>query len=136
MEAKFLTIRSEVTRPNTSEPPQPAKNTNAASAQAVNTVRERHVDRTQAADITDESAAVREHATETTLDELVNDLNRHIQSTTRALHFTVDEKNGRPIVSVIDKGTNEVIRQIPSEVALQIADTFDEVTGLLVSETA
>ena len=39
-------------------------------------------------------------------------------------------------MSVVDKETDEVIRQIPSEVALQVADALEEATGLLVSERA
>ena len=137
MEAKFLSIITGVTRPNTPKPPQPVQNTDAAaSAQVVKTVSVRHVDTTQATGTTDESAAAHKQATEKTLDELVSDLNKQIQSTTRALHFTVDEKYGRPIVSVVDKETNEVVRQIPTEVALQLADALDDVTGVLVSDTA
>jgi len=70
------------------------------------------------------------------LDKVVADLNRNIQQTTRALIFTIDERHGKPIVSVVDKETDKVIRQIPSEVALQVADALDEVTGALVSEHA
>lgn len=70
------------------------------------------------------------------LDKVVAELNRNIQRTTRALIFTIDERHGKPIVSVVDKETDKVIRQIPSEVALQVADALDEVTGALVSEHA
>lgn len=70
------------------------------------------------------------------LDKVVAELNRNIQQTTRALIFTIDERHGKPIVSVVDKETDKVIRQIPSEVALQVADALDEVTGALVSEHA
>lgn len=70
------------------------------------------------------------------LTKVVEELNRNIQQTTRALIFTIDERHGKPIVSVVDKETDKVIRQIPSEVALQVADALDEVTGVLVSEHA
>ncbi len=70
------------------------------------------------------------------LDKVVEELNRNIQQTTRALVFTIDERHGKPIVSVVDKETDKVIRQIPSEVALQVADALEEVTGALVSEHA
>jgi flagellar protein FlaG len=70
------------------------------------------------------------------LDKVVEELNRNVQRTTRTLVFTVDERQGKPIVSVVDKETDKVIRQIPSEVALQVADALDEVTGALVSEHA
>lgn len=73
------------------------------------------------------------------LHDLLSNLNQHIQTTTRALSFHIDKHYARPIVTVIDKDTGEVIRQIPLEVALQIADAFDAVedaTGTLISERA
>jgi len=70
------------------------------------------------------------------LTKVVEELNRNIQQQTRALIFTIDERHGKPIVSVVDKETDKVIRQIPSEVALQVADALEEATGALVSEHA
>jgi flagellar protein FlaG len=73
---------------------------------------------------------------ELALDKVVEKLNRNIQHSTRALLFSIDERHGKPIVSVVDKETNQVIRQIPSEVALQVADALDAASGALVSEHA
>lgn len=70
------------------------------------------------------------------LEQAVENLNRHIQKTSRALVFSIDERYGKPVVSVVDKETDKVIRQIPSEVALQVADALADATGILVSEHA
>ncbi len=48
-------------------------------------------------------------------------LNDYAQSFQRDIEFSVDEELGRPIVHVVDRNTQEVIRQIPSEVALRLA---------------
>ena len=83
-----------------------------------------------------ESSSQDEEPERASLDRVVEELNRNIQQTTRALVFTIDERHGKPVVSVVDKETDKVIRQIPSEVALQVADALEEVTGALVSEHA
>ncbi|MEE2731427.1 MAG: flagellar protein FlaG [Pseudomonadota bacterium] len=44
----------------------------------------------------------------------------------RSLDFKVAEKDNRIIVTVIDKETDKVIRQIPPEDLLHIADSIDE----------
>lgn len=50
------------------------------------------------------------------------------------LIFSVDEKSGEHVIQVIDKSTKEVIRQIPSEEAIQIKESIDRFQkGLLVN---
>lgn len=44
----------------------------------------------------------------------------------RSLDFKVAEKENRVIVTVIDKETDKVIRQIPPEDLLQLADSIDQ----------
>lgn len=78
----------------------------------------------------------KEATADVSLNEVVEELNRNIQQTNRALKFTIDDRHGKPVISVVDKATDEVIRQIPSEVALQVSDALEEVTGALVSEHA
>ncbi len=54
-----------------------------------------------------------------------------------ALEFSVDQNSGRNVVKIIDKSTKEVLRQIPSEEAIHIAQALDELNeirqGLLLS---
>ena len=55
------------------------------------------------------------------LDYAVSKLNEYIQNSRRDLHFSVDKDSGRVIVKVIDSETREVIRQIPSEEVISLA---------------
>ena len=70
-----------------------------------------------------ERAAVREQAAgqDARVERAVAKLNDYVQSFQRDLRFTVDEDLGRPIVRVIDRSTQEVIRQIPNDVTLRLA---------------
>jgi flagellar protein FlaG len=42
------------------------------------------------------------------------------------LQFSVDEPSGRMVVSIVDQGTSEVVRQIPAEDMLAIARQIEE----------
>ena len=55
------------------------------------------------------------------LDRAVAHLNDYVQSIQRDLHFYVDKASGRSVVTVVDQNTQEVVRQIPSDVALRLA---------------
>lgn len=110
-------------KPESTATPVPSSEVHEKTQDTANTVK---TDKPQQDDETERAS----------LDQVVEELNRNIQQTTRALIFTIDERHGKPIVSVVDKETDKVIRQIPSEVALQVADALEEVTGALVSEHA
>jgi len=51
----------------------------------------------------------------------VAQMNEYIQSTQRDLHFSYDKASGETVVKVLDRSTQEVIRQIPDEVFLKLA---------------
>lgn len=51
----------------------------------------------------------------------VSQINDYVQNLQRNLQFTVDEATGKDVVTVIDTVSEEVIRQIPSEEALELA---------------
>ena len=67
------------------------------------------------------------------LDEAVSRLNDFVQSVQRDLEFEVDDDSGRTVVRVIDQQTDEVVRQIPDELALRLAENLqqDEPLNLL-----
>ena len=52
------------------------------------------------------------------------------------LHFEVDSDSDRLVVKMINRQTQEVIRQIPSETALEMAKTMNNLAGRLVSAKA
>lgn len=55
------------------------------------------------------------------VERAVAKLNDYVQSFQRDLKFTVNEDLGRPIVHVVDRNTQEVIRQIPNDVTIRLA---------------
>jgi len=60
------------------------------------------------------------------LDQAVSQLNDFVQSVQRDLQFEVDNEMGQTIVKVVDQQTQEVIRQIPDEVALRLAEKLQQ----------
>ena len=70
------------------------------------------------------------------LDDAISNINKSLQTLSQDLVFSVDEDSKRTIVKVVDQQTKEVIRQMPSPEALEIAKALDKVTGLLIKQTA
>lgn len=67
----------------------------------------------------------------------VAQMNEYIQSTQRDLNFTYDPNSGETVVKVLDRTTQEVIRQIPDEIFLRLAQRLDiEEPGKLFSAQA
>lgn len=59
------------------------------------------------------------------LEDTVNGLNRFLQRCDTALRFEVDERNdNKMVVRIVDRQTEEVVRQIPSEKVLAFAKFF------------
>jgi flagellar protein FlaG len=56
----------------------------------------------------------------------VEELNQNAQSIRRSLRFDVDDNTGITVITVRDRDTDEVIRQIPSEELLELARYFAE----------
>jgi flagellar protein FlaG len=54
------------------------------------------------------------------------ELQRCVNEMAPELQFSVDEDTGRSIITLTDRNTNEVIRQIPSEEALALARAMDQ----------
>lgn len=70
------------------------------------------------------------------LNDAVSRLREQAQSVQRNLEFSVDEASGETVVKVVAADTGEVIRQIPSEVALRLAESLKDAGNLLFSERA
>ncbi|MEN0039230.1 MAG: flagellar protein FlaG [Cellvibrio sp.] len=51
----------------------------------------------------------------------VAQMNEYIQSNQRDLNFSYDPESGETVVKVMDRNTQEVIRQIPNEIFLRLA---------------
>jgi flagellar protein FlaG len=65
--------------------------------------------------------------------DAVKMLNEQISSSNRGLGFHVDESVGGPVVTVRSTSTGEVVRQIPTETAVNVAHNLDRMKGLLFS---
>lgn len=71
------------------------------------------------------------------VEEAVAKLNKSVQDRAQSLEFSIDNDSNRTIVKVIDQSTKEVLRQIPTPEALQIAKSIDARSGgLLVDQEA
>ncbi len=60
------------------------------------------------------------------LSQLVSQINDYIQNIQRNLEFSVDEDTGLTVVKVINKDTEEIIRQIPPKEVLEMASKIKE----------
>ena len=58
------------------------------------------------------------------------------QAMQRNLNFSIDESTGRMVVKVTDSASGEVIRQMPTEEALRLAESLDEMRSLLFTAEA
>jgi len=67
-----------------------------------------------------------EKVQEEQLDAAVTKLNDFIQNVQRDLEFKTDEASGKTVVTVIDRQTEEVVRQIPDDVALTMAQNLQQ----------
>jgi len=68
--------------------------------------------------------------------EAVKNANDFFQIAKRTLQFAIHEDSGRMVVQIKDEKTGQVVRQIPSEEALELAKRLDELSGLLFKEKA
>ncbi|WP_405420577.1 flagellar protein FlaG [Marinobacter flavimaris] len=73
-----------------------------------------------------EKLQARNEATREQLDDAVSQLNDFVQNVQRDLQFEVDNELGQTVVRVVDQQTREVIRQIPDEVALRLAENLQQ----------
>lgn len=63
-------------------------------------------------------------------------LETYLKSVGRSLEFRVDAASGRTVLSVRDAQTGDLIRQIPGEEALRLAEMAEDQTIVLVNERA
>ncbi|PKM33662.1 MAG: flagellar biosynthesis protein FlaG [Gammaproteobacteria bacterium HGW-Gammaproteobacteria-12] len=70
------------------------------------------------------------------LDSVVASMQSAMQSIRRDINFQVDDSTGRVVVKVVDGSSGEVVRQIPSEEALELAARLEDMRSLLFREEA
>jgi flagellar protein FlaG len=67
------------------------------------------------------------------MEETSEQLNQKMQRNNRDLSFSVDDVANKIVLTVKNKD-GEVVRQIPNEVALRVAQNLDNVKGLMQDE--
>lgn len=101
---------------------QAARESSAAAATA---------QQTQAAEPSAQEAQKEEN-----LAAAISSVEEYIKPFNNRLEFSVDDDIGRVVVKVVDKETEDVILQIPSEEMLAIAKALDNIKGLFVRQQA
>lgn len=66
----------------------------------------------------------------------VSEIEKFLSSTRRNLQFSTDEESGKIVVRIIASDTGMLIRQLPSEEALRIAQGLADVSSILVDAKA
>jgi len=70
------------------------------------------------------------------LNKAISELNQSPRIKSQNLQFSIDEDSKRTVVKVIDQETKEVLRQIPTKEALEIAKSFELAKGQLIDQSA
>lgn len=68
------------------------------------------------------------------MESVTRQIDTFLRSMNKALQFRVDDASGRMVVSITDAETGEVIRQVPGEEALRMAERIDAQIGALLDE--
>ena len=68
------------------------------------------------------------------IEEAIENLNQQLKDNGRDLSFRMDETINRPIITVRNLQTGEVVRQIPHEEVVRMAHSIEEGKGLLFNE--
>lgn len=70
------------------------------------------------------------------VEDAVSRLSGFVAPNQSEINFSVDESSGIRVVKIVDRNSNEVIRQMPSEEAVALARALDKLQGLLIKDKA
>jgi len=70
------------------------------------------------------------------MNDAVERIRTQVQGLQRDLNFSVDDTTGQVVVQVLDGDSGKVVRQIPSEDILRLAERLDEMRSLLFEAKA
>ena len=89
----------------------------------------------QTRELNDKAASAMELAADShspeRLAELVDMLQKAIPANSNSLRFRIDEVLDRPVVSVIDEKSGELIRQLPSDEVIRAAHNIEKMRGII-----
>ncbi|NHC07255.1 flagellar protein FlaG [Azonexus fungiphilus] len=75
-------------------------------------------------------------ATSEELQQAVQRLSEFVAPNQSDINFSIDDSTGANVVKIVDRSSREVLRQIPSEEALALAQALDKLQGLLIKDKA
>ena len=70
------------------------------------------------------------------LETAVSDIQDFVQTVRRDINFALDDDSGRMVINVTEASSGDVIRQIPSEEALRLAENLTEIRSVLFEAEA
>ena len=70
------------------------------------------------------------------LDKAIEKVKTYVESFNNNIEYSVNKDTDQVVVKIIDKSTKEVLRQIPSEEMLALAEQLDKITGLFLKQKA
>ena len=70
------------------------------------------------------------------MEETVQAMNEMMKSLSRGLNFQVDDDNGRTIIKVIDRETQDLIKQFPSEELVKLITSMQNMQNILFDDQA
>jgi flagellar protein FlaG len=88
----------------------------------------------QRSDIPETVLAVSEAELNKQVSEKVDQLNLLAKDRNLTVEFSIDESTNRQVVRIIDKETNEVRMQLPSEAALTVSKNLDALRGVFLDD--
>ncbi len=94
------------------------------------------VDKLKKAEEADAKSEKEEEVEKQALESVVEELSDVMKLMNKDLAFSVDEDSGTAVVKVMDIDSGELIRQIPSDEALELAQKLQDVKGLLMRTEA
>ncbi len=75
-----------------------------------------------------------EQVDDESVENAVSKLNEYVQNTSRTLNFQVDDDSGKTVIKVYDRESDQLIRQIPNELVLELARRLNEEEPSLLFE--
>jgi flagellar protein FlaG len=70
------------------------------------------------------------------IESVTRQIDSFLRSINKSLQFRVDQATGEMVVTIRDDETGEVIRQVPGEDALRIAQRIEDTLSAMLDETA
>lgn len=87
-------------------------------------------------DMAAKSVVKEQELSQESLEKLTSQLSDMMSMMKKNLVFRVDSNSGKSVVSVMDEESGQLIRQIPSEEALALAEKMSDVTGFILQTKA